>query len=73
MAEVIEISEQLERMTIEGANNHKTIKCMSVSVSELNIKVEELSRTIVDITSSKQRLSVVRNGWCFKWCFQVMF
>lgn len=54
------MSEQLERMTLESANSHKTIKVMNVQIQELNIKVEELNRTIVDITSSKQRLSVVR-------------
>ncbi|KAG0719394.1 Paramyosin, long form [Chionoecetes opilio] len=58
MTEVIELSEQMERMSMESANSHKSIKMMSVQVQEFHIKVEELNRTIIDITSSKQRLSV---------------
>lgn len=35
----------------------KQIERPEVSVSELNIKIEELNRTILDITSIKQRIS----------------
>ncbi|WP_411027051.1 hypothetical protein, partial [Salmonella sp. s55033] len=58
LQEVYELSDQLEKVTVESASHHKTIKILSVTVQELSIKIEELNRTIVDITSSKQRLSV---------------
>lgn len=35
----------------------KTIERLEVSISELNIKIEECNRTILDITSIKQRIS----------------
>ncbi|XP_066961290.1 paramyosin, long form-like isoform X1 [Macrobrachium rosenbergii] len=57
-AECFELSEQLEKSTLESANYHKSVKNLSITIQELNIKIEELNRTIVDITSSKQRLSV---------------
>lgn len=57
-SEVLEMTEQLEKVTLESANYHKTVKSLNIQIQELNIKIEELNRTIVDITSSKQRLSV---------------
>lgn len=35
----------------------KTVEKLEVHVSELNVKIEELNRTIIDITSHKTRLS----------------
>ncbi|ROT74586.1 paramyosin [Penaeus vannamei] len=57
-AEVYELTQQLEKVTLESAGYHKSVKSLSISIQELNIKIEELNRTIVDITSAKQRLSV---------------
>lgn len=37
--------------------HYKSVQRLEVHVSELNIKIEELNRTIVDITSHKTRLS----------------
>merc|ERR1719402_1881565 len=55
---VYEMTEQLEKSTLESAGYHKSVKSLNINIQELNVKIEELSRTIVDITSSKQRLSV---------------
>ncbi|XP_042865904.1 paramyosin, long form-like [Penaeus japonicus] len=57
-AEVYEMTQQLEKVTLESAGYHKSVKSLNISIQELNIKIEELNRTIVDITSAKQRLSV---------------
>lgn len=35
----------------------KTVEKLEFHVAELNVKIEELNRTIVDITSHKTRLS----------------
>jgi len=35
----------------------KTVEKLEIHISELNVKIEELNRTIVDITSHKTRLS----------------
>ncbi|XP_018019085.1 paramyosin, long form isoform X2 [Hyalella azteca] len=56
--EVYELTEQLERATVEAANNNKSIKSLNIVIQELNIKIEELNRTVVDLTSNKQRISV---------------
>ncbi|XP_053642014.1 paramyosin, long form isoform X1 [Cherax quadricarinatus] len=56
--EVFELTEHLEKSTLEAAGYHKTIKSLNITIQELNVRIEELNRTIVDITSSKQRLSV---------------
>ncbi|XP_071530231.1 paramyosin, long form-like isoform X2 [Panulirus ornatus] len=57
-AEVYELTEQLEKVTLESANYYKSVKTLNITIQELQIKIEELNRTIIDITSSKQRLSV---------------
>lgn len=36
---------------------NKTIERLEVTISELNIKIEEINRTVIDITSHKTRLS----------------
>ncbi|XP_042236029.1 paramyosin, long form-like isoform X2 [Homarus americanus] len=56
--ESYELTEQLEKVTLESASYHKSIKSLNITIQEMNIRIEELNRTIVDITSSKQRLSV---------------
>lgn len=48
--------------TVESSNKEKIIHIkhierLEISVSELNIKIEELNRTILDVTSLKQRIS----------------
>lgn len=56
--ESLDLSEQLEKVTIESAGYIKNVKTLNITVQELNVKIEELNRTIIDVTSSKQRLSV---------------
>lgn len=56
-AEVYELLAQVENVTKEKITISKTCERLEVSISELHIKIEELNRTIVDITSHKQRLS----------------
>lgn len=48
---------QVENITKEKITFSKTCEKLEISISELHIKIEELNRTIVDITSHKQRLS----------------
>lgn len=35
----------------------KQIERLEITITELNVKIEELNRTVVDITSHKARLS----------------
>lgn len=56
--ECFELTEQLEKSTVECASYHKSIKSLNITVEEYYKRIEELNKTIVDITSSKQRLSV---------------
>jgi len=56
--EFFELTEQLEKSTVECASYHKNIKSLSITVEEYHKRIEELNKTIVDITSSKQKLSV---------------
>lgn len=56
-AEVYELLAQVENSTKEKILISKTVEKLEVTISELHIKIEELNRTIVDITSHKQRLS----------------
>lgn len=44
-------------MTKEKILSFKTVEKLEIHISELNVKIEELNRTIVDITSHKTRLS----------------
>lgn len=55
--EVYELLSQVESITKEKISSIKIVEKLEVHVSELNIKIEELNRTIVDITSHKTRLS----------------
>lgn len=56
-AEVYELLAQVENVNKEKITISKTCERLEISISELHIKIEELNRTIVDITSHKQRLS----------------
>lgn len=56
-AEVYELLAQVENVTKEKITISKTCEKLEINISELHIKIEELNRTIVDITSHKQRLS----------------
>lgn len=56
-AEVYELLAQVENVTKEKITFCKTVERLEINISELHIKIEELNRTIVDITSHKQRLS----------------
>lgn len=55
--EVYELLAQLDCVTKEKLMSIKTVEKLEVHISELNVKIEELNRTIVDITSHKTRLS----------------
>lgn len=57
-AEVYELLAQVENVTKEKITVQKVVEKLEISISELHIKIEELNRTIVDITSHKQRLSI---------------
>lgn len=52
-----ELLSQLDNTTKEKVIACKTVEKLEIHVSELNVKIEELNRTIVDITSHKTRLS----------------
>lgn len=56
-SEVYELTEQLERATVECANNNKNVKSLNIIIQELNIRVEEFNRTVIDLTSNKQRIT----------------
>lgn len=36
----------------------KHVERLEITISELNVRIEELNRTVVDITSHKTRLSI---------------
>lgn len=55
--EVYELLSQLDSVTKEKVLSSKTIEKLEIHISELNVKIEEINRTIVDITSHKTRLS----------------
>lgn len=56
-AEVYELLAQVESVNKERLISVKHAERLEVTISEINIKIEELNRTIVDITSHKTRLS----------------
>jgi len=56
-SEVYELTDQLERATVEAANNNKNVKSLNIVIQELNVRIEEFNRTIVDLTSNKQRIT----------------
>ena len=56
-AEIYELLASVESTNKEKHIHIKHIERLEISVSELNIKIEELNRTILDITSYKQRIS----------------
>lgn len=55
--EVYELTDQLEKATVEAANNNKTVKSLNIVIQELNVRIEEMNRTVIDLTSYKQRIS----------------
>lgn len=55
--ESYDLTEQLERVTLESANYCKSVKSLNIQIQELSIKIEELNRTVIDLTSIKQRIS----------------
>lgn len=56
-AEIYELLSTVESSNKEKIIHIKHIERLEISVSELSIKIEELNRTILDITSIKQRIS----------------
>ncbi|KOX72603.1 Paramyosin [Melipona quadrifasciata] len=55
--EVYELLAQLDSVTKEKLLSIKTVEKLEVHVAELNVKIEELNRTIIDITNHKTRIS----------------
>jgi len=55
--EVYELTDQLERATLEAASHNKNVKSLNIVIQELNIKIEEYHRTITDLTSNKTRIT----------------
>lgn len=55
-SEIYELLAQSESSTKERIIHIKQIEKLEVHVTELNVKIEELSRSITDITSIKQRI-----------------
>jgi peptidoglycan hydrolase CwlO-like protein len=56
-AEVYELLSQVESLNKERLVSIKHAERLEVSITELNVRIEELNRTIVDITSHKTRLA----------------
>lgn len=56
-AEVYELLAQVESVTKEKILSFKQIEKLEITIQEFSVKIEELNRTIVDITSHKTRLS----------------
>lgn len=56
-AEVYELLAQVETLNKERIVSIKHAEKLEITINELHIKIEELNRTIVDITSHKTRLS----------------
>lgn len=56
-AEIYELLSTVESSSKERIIHVKHIERLEVSISELNIRIEEFNRTILDITSIKQRIS----------------
>lgn len=52
-----ELLSQVETLNKERIVSIKHAEKLEITINELNIKIEELNRTIVDITSHKTRLS----------------
>jgi len=55
--EVYELTDSLEKATMEAANHNKNVKSLNIVIQELNIRIEEFSRQITDLTSSKTRIT----------------
>jgi len=55
--EVYELTDQLEKATLEAANHNKNVKSLNILIQELNLKIEEYNRTISDLTSNKTRIT----------------
>jgi len=56
-SEVYELTDSLEKATLEAANHNKNVKSLNIVIQELNIKIEELNRTVSDLTSNKTRIT----------------
>jgi len=56
-SEVYELTDQLEKATLEAASHNKNVKSLNIVIQELNIRIEELNRSISDMSSHKIRIS----------------
>jgi len=56
-SEVYELTDQLEKATLEAAGHNKNVKSLNIIIQELNIKIEELSRQCSDLSSTKTRIT----------------
>merc|ERR1719430_2118530 len=52
-SEVYELTDSLEKATMEAANHNKNVKSLNIVIQELNIRIEELHRSVTDLTSNK--------------------
>lgn len=56
-AEVYELIAQVENVSKEKQVYIKRVETLEITIQELHVKIEELNRTVLDITSHKSRLS----------------
>lgn len=52
-----ELISQVDSLNKDKLVSLKTVERLEITISELHVRIEELNRTIVDITSHKTRLS----------------
>lgn len=58
--EVYDLLAQVEAATKDKLMSAKHVEKLEIQIHELNIKIEELNRTVIDITSIKTRISQAR-------------
>lgn len=56
-AEVYELIAQVDNLNKEKFLSIKHVEKLEVQITELNVRIEEINRTVIDITSQKTRLS----------------
>merc|ERR1712114_113409 len=54
--EISELYAQIEILQSEKVSIKKVVEKLEITVNEYNIKIEDLNRTVADMTSAKQRL-----------------
>merc|ERR1712241_1324560 len=56
--EISELYAQIEILQSEKVSIKKVVEKLEITVNEYNIKIEDLNRTVADMTSAKQRLQM---------------